>query len=77
MAKIASAILILREAKSVYWTSELDKGMISWTKSYIAWVTTNSIAHEEQVSAKCVVNFLGNKLVFNAAILQQPWHILL
>ncbi|KZP15849.1 chondroitin AC/alginate lyase [Athelia psychrophila] len=51
MAKIASAILILREAKSASWTAALDSGMVSWTKAYIKWLTTDSIAHEEQVSA--------------------------
>lgn len=57
MAKITSAILILREAKSASWTAALDSQMVSWTKAYIKWVTTNSIAHEEQVSAKFVIDF--------------------
>ncbi|KAF7982785.1 hypothetical protein HWV62_25691 [Athelia sp. TMB] len=62
MAKIASAILILREGKSTSWTSALDSKMISWTKTYITWVTTNSVAHQEQIASNNHGTFFYNQL---------------
>ncbi|KAL4076768.1 alginate lyase-domain-containing protein [Scleroderma yunnanense] len=50
MAKIANAILILRNGKSIYWTDELDQGMINWCLRFIEWFTTYWIALEEAVA---------------------------
>ena len=55
MAKIANAILILRNGKSIYWTDELDQGMINWCTRFIEWFTTYWIALEEAVAKKLVL----------------------
>jgi len=55
MAKIANAILILRNGKSIYWTQELDQGMINWCQRFIEWFTTYWIALEEAVAKKLVL----------------------
>ncbi|TFK52748.1 chondroitin AC/alginate lyase [Heliocybe sulcata] len=47
MTKVANAILILRDSGSTEWTSELDSQMVEWTKKYISWLQTASIAQEE------------------------------
>ncbi|KDR80834.1 hypothetical protein GALMADRAFT_135935 [Galerina marginata CBS 339.88] len=38
VAKITTAILILRKGGSSAWTADLDKQMIAWTKEYTTWL---------------------------------------
>lgn len=52
MAKVATGIQILRDAKSTVWTSDLDAKMVNWTNTYITWVTTAKIALEEKAATK-------------------------
>jgi hypothetical protein len=52
MTKIVSGLLILRGGSSAEWTSELDSALLSWTKTYIEWLTTAKIAIEEKESTK-------------------------
>ena len=52
MAKITSAILLLRKGGSTAWTKELDDRMISWTNDYIKWMETADIASEEAIALK-------------------------
>jgi hypothetical protein len=52
MAKIASAILILRKGESPDWTPELDEQMVSWSNEYIEWLETAELALEERSAAK-------------------------
>jgi len=47
MAKITSAILILRNGSSSDWTPELNDQMMNWTTSYVGWMTTSPIAYAE------------------------------
>ena len=52
MAKVANAILIMRDNKTTQWTSDLDGQMVSWSKEYISWLETASIATEEAAATK-------------------------
>ncbi len=52
MAKIVSGVLILRGGKAPGWTSEVDTGFLNWTKEYIPWLTSASIALEEKAATK-------------------------
>ena len=52
MAKVTSAILILRKGNSTLWTSALDTQLISWTNEYITWLETAKIAVEESIAPK-------------------------
>ena len=52
MAKITSAILLLRKGGSTAWTKDLDDRMISWTNDYIKWMETADIASEEAIALK-------------------------
>lgn len=52
MAKVASAILILRKGKSTQWTGDLDNQFIAWSNEYIKWLETAEIAIEEKDAAK-------------------------
>jgi hypothetical protein len=52
MAKITSAILILRNGKSPDWTCELDDQMMDWTTNYIDWIMSSPIAYEEWTADK-------------------------
>lgn len=52
MAKLTSAILILRNGKSPAWTNDLDCQMVNWTQSYLGWVNTSPLAYEEEISTK-------------------------
>ena len=52
MAKIASAILILRKGESPDWTPELDERMIAWSSEYINWLETSDLALAEGAAAK-------------------------
>lgn len=52
MAKVTSAILLLRKGGSTVWTTDLDDQMISWSNDYIKWLETAHIAEEEAIAAK-------------------------
>ena len=52
MAKVTSAILLLRKGGSKAWTKDLDDRMISWSNDYIEWMETADIAIEEANAAK-------------------------
>ena len=52
MAKVTSAILLLRKGGSTAWTKDLDERMIAWTKEYIKWMETAEIAIDEANAAK-------------------------
>ena len=52
MAKITSAILLLRKKGSTAWTKDLDDRMISWSNDYIEWIETADIAIEEANAEK-------------------------
>jgi len=52
MAKIASAIMILREGNNTYWTETLNTQMMNWTTNYLEWMTTSPIAYQEWVFPK-------------------------
>ena len=52
MAKVTSAILLLRKGGSTAWTKDLDDRMISWSNDYINWMETADIAIEEADAAK-------------------------
>ena len=52
MAKVTSAILLLRKGGSTAWTKDLDERMISWTKEYIKWMETAEFAIDEANAAK-------------------------
>ena len=52
MAKITSAILILRKGGSKAWTKDLDDRMISWSNDYMEWIENADIAIEEANAEK-------------------------
>ena len=52
MAKVVSGVLILRGGKAPGWTSEVDAGLVNWTKEYIPWLTSAPIALKEKAAAK-------------------------
>ena len=52
MAKVVSAVLVLRDGKAGEWTADLDDALNAWTTSYIGWLTTADIALEEKAAAK-------------------------
>jgi hypothetical protein len=52
MAKITSAILIMRNGSCPDWTSQLDAQMVNWTTNYIAWVNSSPIAQAERTAPK-------------------------
>ena len=54
MVKLVSGVLVMRGGNAPGWTSEIDSGLITWTKSYIGWLTTNTLALEEAAATKCV-----------------------
>jgi hypothetical protein len=54
MVKILSTVLMLRGGNAPEWTSEIDSGPVTWTKSYIGWLTTNTLALQEAAATKCV-----------------------
>ncbi|TFK28305.1 hypothetical protein FA15DRAFT_678507 [Coprinopsis marcescibilis] len=70
MAKIASAILILRRGNSPDWTSDLDDQMVSWAQEHTHWLETseNALAegHAENNHGSFYYNQLaGLKLIVN------------
>jgi len=54
LVKIASGLLILRDGKSEYWTTELNDGFVAWARKYIDWLETAEIALEEGWADKYV-----------------------
>lgn len=52
MAKLVSGVLILREGNAAEWTSEIDTGFTTWAANYTTWLTTASIALEEEAAEK-------------------------
>lgn len=54
MAKVATGIMILREGKSILWTSDIDSQMKNWTNTYMQWVETSSLALAEKATDKRV-----------------------
>lgn len=52
MAKVVTGIMVLRARKAPEWTADLDNKMIGWTKEYVTWLQTASIAIEEAQSTK-------------------------
>jgi len=49
-----TSVLVLRGGNASAWTSEIDSGLVEWTKRYIEWLTTNEIALGEAAATKCV-----------------------
>jgi hypothetical protein len=62
MAKIASAIMILREGNNTYWTETLNTQMMNWTTNYLEWMTTSPIAYQEWVFPNNHGTFFYNQL---------------
>ncbi|KAF8802054.1 chondroitin AC/alginate lyase [Phlegmacium glaucopus] len=62
MAKVTSAILLLRQGKSTAWTKDLDDKMISWSNEYITWMETADIAIMEAAAANNHGTFYYNQL---------------
>jgi len=62
MAKITSAILILRNGKSPDWTCKLDDQMMNWTTSYIDWIMSSPIAYEESTADNNHGTYFCNQL---------------
>ncbi|KAF8801252.1 hypothetical protein BYT27DRAFT_7115572 [Phlegmacium glaucopus] len=62
LTKIVSAILLLREAKSSAWTTDLDNQMITWSKAYITWIQTAPIALTEEAALNNHATFYYNQL---------------
>ena len=52
MAKIASGVLLLRQSNAQPWTSDIDSGFTSWSKTYIQWLTSADIALQEMKADK-------------------------
>ena len=52
MAKVASAVLILRQGNADNWNSTIDGRLQEWAGKYIDWLTTDSIALEEKAATK-------------------------
>jgi hypothetical protein len=47
MAKITSAILVLRNSSAAAWTPQLDSAMNTWVNKYIGWVTGSALGKAE------------------------------
>ncbi|KAF6758849.1 alginate lyase-domain-containing protein [Ephemerocybe angulata] len=62
MAKISSAILILRKGGNTDWTSDLDSAMVSWSQEYIKWLETSELALGEGSSDNNHGSFYYNQL---------------
>ena len=54
MVKVVNAVLVLRAGNAPQWTNEIDTGLVAWAKTYIGWLTSNTIALEEAAATKCV-----------------------
>jgi len=62
MVKIVNAVLVLRAGNAPGWTSTIDSGLVAWTKLYIGWLTTNSIALAEAAAPNNHGSFYYNQL---------------
>ncbi|KAI9450085.1 chondroitin AC/alginate lyase [Lactarius psammicola] len=62
MAKVVSAVLVLREGKAPEWTETIDSGLVKWTTTYIGWLTSNKIALEEAAATNNHGSFYYNQL---------------
>ncbi|KAF7978761.1 hypothetical protein HWV62_25685 [Athelia sp. TMB] len=62
MAKISSAILILRQGKSAAWTSSLDTQFNNWTSYYMDWMQTSPIAYKESIATNNHGTYFYNQL---------------
>jgi len=62
IAKIASAILVLRKGENTDWTPELDSDMITWCRQYINWLETSDLALGEGAAANNHGTFYYNQL---------------
>ncbi|KZP15847.1 chondroitin AC/alginate lyase [Athelia psychrophila] len=62
MAKITSAILILRGGNSPDWTIVLDTQMSNWTTHYVDWLTTSPIAYLEWTATNNHGTYFYNQL---------------
>jgi len=62
MAKISSAILILRNGNSSDWTDALNSQMMNWTTSYIGWMTSSPIAYQEWTATNNHGTYFYNQL---------------
>ncbi|KAF8643337.1 hypothetical protein AX16_009066 [Volvariella volvacea WC 439] len=62
MTKVVNAILILRDGQSSDWTSELDEQMNEWSRQYINWLETSSLALQEGTSNNNHGTFYYNQL---------------
>ncbi|PPQ65138.1 hypothetical protein CVT24_003228 [Panaeolus cyanescens] len=62
MAKITSAILILRKGGSTAWTTDLDNQMQAWAGQYVDWLETADLALQEGNSANNHGTFYYNQL---------------
>jgi hypothetical protein len=52
MAKVSSAVLMLRKGGSKAWTADLDNKMISWSTKQANWLETADIALQERATGK-------------------------
>ncbi|KAI0292206.1 chondroitin AC/alginate lyase [Multifurca ochricompacta] len=62
MAKVVNAVLVLRAGKAPEWTDAIDTGLVSWTKTYIGWLTSSPIALGEATAANNHGSFYYNQL---------------
>ncbi|KAF8177692.1 chondroitin AC/alginate lyase [Pholiota molesta] len=62
MAKVTSAVLLLRKGGSTLWTSDLDNQLIVWTTQYVNWLETADIAVQEALAANNHGTFYYNQL---------------
>ncbi|KAH7915931.1 chondroitin AC/alginate lyase [Hygrophoropsis aurantiaca] len=68
MAKVANAILILRNGNSPHWTQELDAGMVDWCNRFISWFTSYWIALEEAIAKNNHGSFYYSQLASHQMI---------
>ncbi|KAI0795475.1 chondroitin AC/alginate lyase [Abortiporus biennis] len=62
MAKVVSAVLILRDRQSANWPSDVDGQLNEWAKTYIQWLQTADIALEEAAATNNHGSFYYNQL---------------
>ncbi|OJT05906.1 hypothetical protein TRAPUB_3256 [Trametes pubescens] len=62
MAKLVSGVLILREGQAAEWTSDIDTQFSAWAANYTTWLTTASIALEEEAAENNHGTFYYNQL---------------
>uniref|UniRef100_A0A8H7XTG2 Alginate lyase domain-containing protein n=1 Tax=Psilocybe cubensis TaxID=181762 RepID=A0A8H7XTG2_PSICU len=62
MAKVASAVLLLRKGKSTAWTADIDNQFIEWSRKYITWLENSDLAIKERESKNNHGSFYYNQL---------------